>query len=207
MRNICFHAAAWHNKTKGMNKLNTYSFAMGMEPRRFGLTIMLAWLRKLMLIFEGRRRHGSPSTCMGIDLKVLTRTSRHWVNRSPWPPTWRVACRLDKGTDLLCLLISVLWTYQYKQKYDNWMLKTVNCNSWIIQGSNFKIKTVKEYMILNDLNILTLCLVLPQFTTLSNREINKNKRLFKYLILQKDKKIKTRPQFFFFTSASHSFIS
>ena len=71
----------------------TYSFPSGTEPRRLGFCTMLAWLRSVMLILDGRRRHGSPSTCIGIVLYVVSSTDWHCSMRSPWPPTCSAACR------------------------------------------------------------------------------------------------------------------
>lgn len=57
--------------------LNTYSLAIGTEPLLFGLAIILAWLRARMMMVEGRNRHGSPSTCIGMAFRVFSLISRH----------------------------------------------------------------------------------------------------------------------------------
>ena len=84
----------------------TYSFPSGTEPRRFGFCTMLAWLRSVMLILDGRRRHGSPSTCIGIVLYVVSSTDWHCSMRSPWPPTCSAACResVTSDNELMMLL-------------------------------------------------------------------------------------------------------
>ena len=56
---------------------DTYSFVIGTDPRRFGFIIMFTWFRSCIFITEGRRRHGSPSTCIGMGFVVVSRTSLH----------------------------------------------------------------------------------------------------------------------------------
>lgn len=70
---------------------STYSLAMGTEPLLFGLAIMLAWLRAVITMVEGRSLHGSPSNCMGIALRVFSLISLHCISLSPWPPMYKVA--------------------------------------------------------------------------------------------------------------------
>lgn len=41
---------------------------------------------------EAASLQGSPSTCMGMALDVVSTTCRHWHSRSPWPPTCKAAC-------------------------------------------------------------------------------------------------------------------
>ena len=38
---------------------------------------MRAWLFRVMLMMEGLSLHGSPSTCIGMGLKVVSSTSLH----------------------------------------------------------------------------------------------------------------------------------
>lgn len=71
----------------------THSFSKGMDVLLLLFCTMLAWFLREMRMREGASRQGSPSTCMGIDLYVKRVTSRHWCNLSPWPPTWRAACK------------------------------------------------------------------------------------------------------------------
>ncbi len=56
---------------------STYSFPIGTEPRRFGFCTILAWFFSVMLILDGNSRHGSPSTCIGIVLYVVSSTCWH----------------------------------------------------------------------------------------------------------------------------------
>ena len=49
----------------------------------------LLW--KLTVIWEGARRQGSPSTCMGMGFRLVIRTDEHWVTRSPLPPICNAA--------------------------------------------------------------------------------------------------------------------
>jgi hypothetical protein len=53
---------------------------------------MVAWLRKAIRMREAASLQGSPSTCTGIALAVVSSTSRHCVSRSPCPPTCSAAC-------------------------------------------------------------------------------------------------------------------
>lgn len=76
----------------------THSFNKGMDVLLLLFCTMLAWFLKEIRMSEGANRHGSPSTCMGIDLYVKSVTSRHWCNLSPWPPTCRAAWRGGKKT-------------------------------------------------------------------------------------------------------------
>ena len=69
----------------------SYSLAIGIDPRLFGFWIRLAWFLSLNCITDGRRRQGSPSTCMGIDFFVINFTLLHCVILSPWPPICNAA--------------------------------------------------------------------------------------------------------------------
>lgn len=53
---------------------------------------MVAWLRSAIRIRDAESLQGSPSTCTGMALAVVSSTSRHWVSRSPCPPTCSAAC-------------------------------------------------------------------------------------------------------------------
>ncbi len=74
----------------------THSLSSGIDVRLLVFCTMLAWFLREMWITDGASLQGSPSTCMGIDLKVVRVTSRHWFNRSPWPPTCSVAYSHNK---------------------------------------------------------------------------------------------------------------
>lgn len=77
-----------------------YSLCRGVALRRLTFCTMVAWLRRAMRMREAASLQGSPSTCTGMALDVLSTTSRHCVSRSPWPPTCSAACghrRLRSG--------------------------------------------------------------------------------------------------------------
>lgn len=68
-----------------------HSLRWGMETLILVFCTILAWFLRWILMMEGASLHGSPSTCMGMDLKVVRVTSLHWWSRSPCPPTCSVA--------------------------------------------------------------------------------------------------------------------
>lgn len=74
---------------------STYSLRKGAALRRLAFCTMVAWFRRAMRMREAARRQGSPSTCTGMALPVVSSTSRHCVSLSPWPPTCSAACQVE----------------------------------------------------------------------------------------------------------------
>lgn len=74
---------------------STYSLRRGAALRRLAFCTMVAWFRRAMRMREAARRQGSPSTCTGMALPVVSSTSRHCVSLSPWPPTCSAACQVE----------------------------------------------------------------------------------------------------------------
>ena len=80
---------------------------------------MLAWLLRLMWMTDGASLQGSPSTCMGMDLKVVRVTSLHWWSRSPWPPTCSVAwTQTTTGQQQSCRGVGLLQSSTTKLGFD-----------------------------------------------------------------------------------------
>lgn len=88
MKNINFNKSTTTTTKKEENgNFQAKDSKIFYKKKKFELT----WLWKVISIVLGARRHGSPSTCIGIALLVVIRAWEHWAIRSPFPPICKAA--------------------------------------------------------------------------------------------------------------------